>query len=80
MNIENLHSAKEAADRLGISVSALHRLCNRGTLPSLWIGSQRFVKRDALRELMSNAAYRKASRASDKVRTASMFEEEEVNG
>lgn len=43
--IENMIDAKEAAEILGISVTAVHRLCNRGSLPNLWIAGRRvFLK------------------------------------
>lgn len=43
--IENMIDAKEVADILGISTQAVHRLCNRGSLPSLWLSGRRvFLK------------------------------------
>jgi len=43
--IENMIDTREAARILGITPQAVNRLCNRGTLPSLWLGSRRvFVK------------------------------------
>jgi excisionase family DNA binding protein len=62
MNLENYLSAKEAARELRISVSALHRLCARGRLASVWIGAQRFVRKDQVRLLAHDVDYQRASR------------------
>lgn len=62
MNLENYYTAKEAASHLRISVSALHRLCARGRLASVWIGSQRFVRKDAVRLLEFDVDYQRSTR------------------
>jgi excisionase family DNA binding protein len=62
MNLDNYYSAKEAAGHLNISVSALHRLCNRGRLASVWVGSQRFIRRDVIRLLEFDVDYQRCTR------------------
>ena len=43
--IENMIDAQEVAQILGISVQAVHRLCNRGSLSYLWLSGRRvFLK------------------------------------
>lgn len=62
MNIDNYYSAKEAALHLRISVSAVHRLCARGRLASVWIGAQRYIRKDAIRLLEFDVDYQRTTR------------------
>lgn len=39
--LENMIETKEVAQILGISVQAVSRLCNRGSIPFLWLGGRR---------------------------------------
>lgn len=55
--MEHLIDAKEAARILGISQPAVHRLCNRGTLASIWLGSRRVFLRHKVKELAQSEEY-----------------------
>ncbi len=55
-------SAQEVADRLGISVSAVHRLHWRGTLAAVRVGWYRFFRRDVVEALAADGGYRRRSR------------------
>lgn len=59
---ENELSAAEAAQLLGITESALHRLCNRGTLAYRWFAGRRVINRVVVMELKSSNEYAKRTR------------------
>lgn len=59
---ENECTAQEAARFLGISVAAVHRLCNRLTLPSRFFAGRRVIQRTALVALKQSPVYRKRTR------------------
>lgn len=61
--MEHLIDCKRAAEILGISQTAVHRLVNRGTLPAIWLGSRRIFLRHQVEKLLDDAEYRKRSRA-----------------
>jgi excisionase family DNA binding protein len=61
--MEHLIESKEAAEILGISQTAVHRLVNRGTLPAIWLGSRRIFVRHQVLKLLEDPEYRKRSRA-----------------
>ena len=48
---------QSAARKLGISVQAVHALCDRGTLPFRWLGGRKFVTYGAVLDLLSNDEY-----------------------
>ena len=56
-------SAAEVADRLGISVSAVHRLANRGTLPYCRCGLRKVFRRSVISEFERDAGYLRRRRA-----------------
>lgn len=53
--IKDLMDAGEVATELGISASAVHRLCSRGTLPSEWAGSKRVWRGSTIRNYLKDA-------------------------
>lgn len=60
--MEHLIDSRKAADILGISPSAVHRLVNRGTLPAIWLGSRRVFIRQQVEKLLHDPEYAKRSR------------------
>lgn len=60
---ENIADAEWVAATLGISISAVHRLCGRGTLPYRWVAGRRLFDKVAVKEFAASEAYRKRSRA-----------------
>lgn len=64
--MEHLIESKEAAEILGISQTAVHRLVNRGTLPAIWLGSRRIFVRHQVLKLLEDPEYRRRSRAERK--------------
>lgn len=62
MTLEDRLTAQQAAAILGISVSAVHRLCTRGTLAFSWFAGRRVIQRSALDSLKSSPIYRKRTR------------------
>jgi len=60
--MEHLIDTQKAAAILGISSTAVHRLCNRGTLPSIWLGSRRVFVRHKVEELARSPEYQKRTR------------------
>ena len=59
---ENEIDAKEAARLLGISVAAVHRLCNRGTLPGRFFSGRRVIQRQSIDALKQSPVYQKRTR------------------
>lgn len=55
-------NAREVSKRLGITVSAVHRLCNRGTLASVRCGWCRLFRWEAVEALVANGGYQSRSR------------------
>lgn len=74
--MEHLIDAKKAADILGISEVAVHRLCNRGTLPSIWLGCRRIFVRHKVEALARDEEYLRRTRR----RTEPSAEELEAAG
>lgn len=60
--MEHIIDAKQAARILGISQTAVHRLCNRGTLPSIWLGSRRVFVRAKVEQLANDQEYLRRTR------------------
>lgn len=61
--MEHLIDTRRAAEMLGISQTAVHRLVNRGTLPAIWLGSRRIYLRHQVEKLLEDPDYQKRSRA-----------------
>lgn len=61
--MEHLLDAKQAAQILGISETAVHRLVNRGTLPAIWLGSRRIFVRHNVEKLLRDPDYQRRTRA-----------------
>ena len=59
---EDRLTATQVARELGISVSAVHRLCSRGTLASSWFAGRRVFQRSAIDSLKESPGYSKRSR------------------
>ena len=60
--LEDRLTAQQVAAILGISVSAVHRLCTRGTLAFSWFAGRRVIQRSALEALKSSPGYSKRTR------------------
>lgn len=60
--MEHMIDTKQAARILGISKAAVHRLCNRGTLPSIWLGSRRVFVRANVEKLANDQDYLRRTR------------------
>lgn len=52
--MEGYLDAKGVAKMLGITVSAVHRLAARGTLPGTWLGGIRFWKRETVQRYLDD--------------------------
>ncbi len=67
MKIDNLDSAfvdiRSASIKLGVSVQAVHALCDRGTLDFKWLGGRKFVRYENLVKLANDEKFRLRSRA-----------------
>lgn len=61
--IEGLISAREAADLLGISATALHRLCARGKIGCVWLSGRRLFSRSLILRMSNDPDYWKHSRS-----------------
>lgn len=61
--MEGWLSIQDVAQKLGISVSAVHRLASRGTLAFRWLAGRRMVHRDTLTAYLSNPALQARRRA-----------------
>jgi len=62
MALEGWVTAADAARTLGVTVTAVHRLCARGTLASAWLGGVRFIRREKVIELRDDVGYQARSR------------------
>jgi len=60
--MEDRLTAQEVASLLGISVSAVHRLCARGTLGSAMFAGRRVFQRQIILALKNSAGYSKRTR------------------
>ena len=60
--IESEVTAQDAARLLGISVAAVHRLCNRGTLPGRFFAGRRVIQRQSIDALKQSPVYQKRTR------------------
>jgi|WetSurMetagenome_2_1015567.scaffolds.fasta_scaffold08319_12 hypothetical protein len=60
--MEDRLTAQEVAAILGISVSAVHRLCARGTLASSMFAGRRVFQRQVIVALKNSAGYSKRTR------------------
>lgn len=58
-------AVSEAAKRLGISVGATYRLCNRGTLPRAVIAGKFVIRADAVEALKADTGYQARKRSRD---------------
>lgn len=63
MAIKDIMDAGEVAAVLGISATAVHGLCSRGTLPSEWAGSKRVWRGATIRRYLEDAAAQARRRA-----------------
>jgi len=61
--LEGWTRVPEAAHMLGISRSAVHGLCDRGTLAFRWVGGLKWIRIEDVRKLASDPGYRKRKRA-----------------
>lgn len=61
--MEGFLSSREAAGRLGISVSALHRLANRGSIAYVRISFARYFRASEVERLLADPGYLRRSRA-----------------
>mgnify|MGYP003609053479 CR=1 FL=1 len=59
---EDRLTSREVAELLGISLSAVARLCARGTLAYAWFAGRRVFKKTAVEELAQNEEYKRRSR------------------
>lgn len=59
---EDRITSDKAAEILGITKSALARLCSRGTLPYEWFGGRRVLKRSAVEALKNDPEYQRRTR------------------
>jgi excisionase family DNA binding protein len=59
----NILSVREGAQLLGISPQAVYRLIDRGTLASITIGANRFLRRESVEALLRDDGYRSRRRA-----------------
>lgn len=55
-------TVRQVAQMLEVSVQAVYRLIDRGTLASAVIGSYKVVREDSVRTLMGDEAFQKRSR------------------
>lgn len=55
MGLEDVLDAAAVAKKLEISVSAVHRLCRRGTLPSGWLAGRRVWTRAQIDSYLKDA-------------------------
>jgi predicted DNA-binding transcriptional regulator AlpA len=62
--LEDLLDARAVAKTLGITVSAVHRLAARGTLPSNWLGGRRIWKRAQVAQYLADQPAQARRRAS----------------
>lgn len=60
--MEDRLTTQQVAQELGISVSAVHRLCNRGTLGWSWFAGRRVFQRSAVDALKNSPGYSKRTR------------------
>jgi DNA-binding transcriptional MerR regulator len=61
--MEKFLCARVAARRLGISVSALHRLANRGTIAYVRVSFARYFRASEIERLLADPGYLRRSRA-----------------
>lgn len=61
--MEDRLTTRQVAELLGISVSAVHRLCNRGTLAWSWFAGRRVFQRSAVESLKESPGYSKRTRS-----------------
>jgi helix-turn-helix protein len=62
MNLEDMLTAEGVAGRLEVTVSAVHRLSNRGTLPYRWIAGRKLFRKDAIDAYLANDEAQKRRR------------------
>lgn len=62
MAMETYMDATAVARKLEISVSAVHRLAARGTLPSTWFGGRRVWKREQVDSYLNDGEAQKRRR------------------
>lgn len=63
MGTESLIDAREVSKRLGISVTAVHRLAARGTLPSQWLAGRRVWTVDSVKRYEADPDAQRRRRA-----------------
>lgn len=68
MEINGWLDVRSASTKLGISIQAVHALCDRGTLPFKYLGGRRFISMERLIELAKDEKYQLRSRALSKSR------------
>ena len=78
--IEGWLDVRSAAIKLGISIQAVHALCDRGTLPFRYLGGRRFIKFEKLSELARDPGYQLRSRALSKAKIRELAGQERKEG
>ena len=68
MAVNDYMDAKEVSAELGISVSAVHGLRERGTLPSEWMAGKRVWHRETIKRYKNDAAAQDRRRSEGRVR------------
>lgn len=66
MMLEGWLDIRSASTKLGVSIQAVHALCDRGTLAFKYLGGRRFVRFEALTKLAMDPNYQLRSRALSK--------------
>lgn len=61
--MEGYKSVKKAAEKLGISTTAVYKLIHRGSLASRRLGMMLWIKDEELERLRKDPQYRRYSRA-----------------
>lgn len=52
--MEGFLTAQQVAELAGNSANAVHRLANRGTLAFVWMGRQKFFRRDVVERWLAD--------------------------
>lgn len=78
--IKDIMGAAEVATHLCISVTAVHRLAQRGTLPSEWAGACRIWRGSTIRRYEQDAEAQARRRKSDRQPLLDLDEELERGG
>ena len=68
MAVGDYLDAKEVASELGISVSAVHGLRDRGTLPSEWMAGKRVWHRQVIKRYLADEVAQERRRSEGRVR------------